>query len=110
MKQIMGVAVPALALVLLAGCTDVNLVQPNGTSITGIGGFSGDRWAIIRYVDKGSDEILAERREKADSLMRSYCFPNGFLVFERERTGDTGRVRMKFRCEGRAASGGRAGG
>lgn len=93
-----------LALAVLAGCTDVNLFEPGGTSIAGVSGFDSSRWAIIRYVDKGSEELLARRHAEASRLMREFCHPQKFLVFEKERTGDSGRMRIKFRCQSGSSS------
>ena len=89
-----------LALAILAGCADVKLVEPGGTSIAGVSGFHGDRWAIIRYVDKGDQDLLARRRAEASRLMREFCHPQDYVIFERERLSGSGRVRMKFRCQG----------
>ncbi len=106
MNRLLWLAVPAV----LAGCSAVELVQPHGTDIAGVTGFRGQRWAIIRYVDKGSAEALAKQREEAARLMREYCDPKGFLVFEKERIASTRRVRMKFRCEGSPSPSNKAGG
>ncbi len=104
MKWILGLT----ALALLGGCTGVKLIESSGTNIAGVGGFQGERWAIVRYLDKGSAQ--AENRQRAASLMREYCLPQGFVVFERQRSGGTGKMQVKFRCEGNTTAQRKAGG